>query len=266
MSVRQLPRRTTLETGSHPGERSELRSMRKPSSKKSTWEIRLGVGQLLVTWAVISGIMVAVFSFGFNSGLKDGVERTLLSRSTSDMRLPIIGAEPPSSIAKKYSSIAQSDVATNPTAATPRDLAAEIPKAEPVVEKVAPIQDAPATAVVGYSGKSAAEALADTRGSKTEGSTVLEKSNAIQKAISSKSAGWYVQVASTKESKDSAAHLAKVEKLGLQAKVEKATLRGISFHQVLVGPYPQKDAALAAQEKLKSSGSFSGRLFVKELK
>lgn len=266
MSVRHLARHTTLETGSHLGERSELRSMKKSSSKKATWEIRLGVGQLLVTWAVISGIMVAVFSFGFNSGLKDGVERTLLSRSTSDMRLPIIGAEPPSSIAKKYSSIAQSDVAASPTTATARDVAAEIPRNMPVTEKAEPIQDAPATAVVGYSEKSAAAAIADTRGSKSEGSAILEKSNAIQRAISSKSAGWYVQVASTKDSKDSMAHLAKVEKLGLQAKVENAMLRGISFHQVLVGPYPQKEAALAAQEKLKASGSFSGRLFVKELK
>lgn len=236
--------------------------MKKPSPKKASWEIRLGVGQLLVTWAVISGIMVAVFSFGFNSGLKDGVERTLLSRSTSDMRLPIIGAEPPSSIAKKYSSIAQSDVASNPVASA-RNLPTETTSQ---VAAVTPLQDAPATAVVGYSEKSAAEALADTRGNKATTSAVLEKSNAIQKAISSKSAGWYVQVASTKESKDSSAHLANVEQLGLQAKVEKATLRGISFYQVLVGPYPQKEAALAAQEKLKASGSFSGRLFVKELK
>lgn len=55
----------------------------------SRWEMRLTLGQLVITWAVVAGVMVMVFLFGFFSGRDQGLRTALDQQGDQVLRLPV---------------------------------------------------------------------------------------------------------------------------------------------------------------------------------
>lgn len=53
------------------------------------WKIQLSLGQLVVTWSILCGIMVMVFLFGVSSGKEQGIKLALDKQGNQLIRLPI---------------------------------------------------------------------------------------------------------------------------------------------------------------------------------
>ena len=147
----------------------------------SRWQVSLGMGQLIVFWSTIAGIMVAVFLFGIYSGREQGFKQALDEHNQLSVRLPVgntgtmpSGIVPPGAdltesvdaavLANSPSGVAAGAPAPLDKAALPApDLASidtQIAKANEMVarlkqEQSAPTQPADAEAGLGFKGMNA---------------------------------------------------------------------------------------------------------------
>ena len=64
-----------------------------PSNERQTmarWEMRIGLGQVVVLWSVLAGIMICVFVFGYHAGRERGWKKALEEGGGAQtVRLPI---------------------------------------------------------------------------------------------------------------------------------------------------------------------------------
>ncbi|MCB0325119.1 MAG: hypothetical protein KDD69_16155, partial [Bdellovibrionales bacterium] len=59
-------------------ETTELPELRPRNFEKQPmprWELRIAIGQVVILWAVLAGMMVMVFLFGFHAGREQGLSR-----------------------------------------------------------------------------------------------------------------------------------------------------------------------------------------------
>lgn len=61
----------------------------KPEKQGASWKLHLSLGQLVITWSVMAGMMVMVFLFGVSSGREQGIRLALDKQGDQIIRLPI---------------------------------------------------------------------------------------------------------------------------------------------------------------------------------
>jgi len=134
-------------SGSHARLREEVESVAEAADGER-WEVRLGLGQLIILWSVIAGTMIMVFLFGLYAGREQGVQSALEGSADAAARLPIANAVPPSDVAPP------TDVATG---------ASDESSAEPVAGILKSLeQSPPATRPAGSDGSPETIAANDT--------------------------------------------------------------------------------------------------------
>lgn len=59
------------------------------NEQMARWEMRIGLSHVIVLWAVLAGMMVMVFLFGFHAGREQGLSRALSLSAEETVRLPV---------------------------------------------------------------------------------------------------------------------------------------------------------------------------------
>ncbi len=246
--------------GSIPGSAKRLGGSGMRQKVRGNWEVRLGLGHVVVVWAVVAGTMFAVFLFGFYSGRDQGLSQVLSRVATPEVRLPIIGADTTAlDLESPYKSIAVDEVseavkpletATEPVADFTRQAKISVKKVEIPKEQVVP-----EVKIV-------------------EKKKPIQKPQQVQKAVTSADShsedlikpGWYIQIATAKN-RDQALEMSKnISQDGITPRIQGATRRGANFFRVIIGPYGSKQSATWGLESISKLKTLKGRPFIKEIK
>lgn len=313
--------------------------------KRRPWHLQLGVGQLVILWSFVAGMMVAVFVFGLYAGREQGFKQALDEQGQLAMRLPIPRAEspeaqpvpgpeivaaaelsaPPSPAEQPLAAIPAPTFAaldtelnrveelskqvkeemgalsrsTEPSVgfmAKPADGAGAAPAdapAKPGINRMAeqsrlamlepkPETAAPTATAVSRSAAPAAESSKAKSEPKPDRDAVSaramlkesrDEAPPATKSVSPKkeepsvkiARGWHVQIAAAKTKSEANAILRRARSKGFSAQIEQATVRGTTYHRVLVGPYPSKKAAQASQKKITRAKLGRGTSFVRKV-
>jgi cell division septation protein DedD len=78
-------------------------------------------------------------------------------------------------------------------------------------------------------------------------------------------AGWYVQLAASNSGSEASDLGKKLKARGLSPTIQKTKVKNVMYSRVLVGPYPNRVAALDDQQKIKSWGISKGEPFLRYL-
>lgn len=78
--------------------------------------------------------------------------------------------------------------------------------------------------------------------------------------------GWYIQASATQVPAEASGSIRKLQRAGYQATIEKAQIRDRTYLRVLAGPYPDRESASRAKDKLSKAGVVSGVPFIKYVK
>lgn len=73
---------------SGPSVSRNIPPMKSPIEKKS-FQLRLSLGQVIMLWSLLAGLMVAVFLFGLFAGREQGLQTALSGQDVQTVRLPI---------------------------------------------------------------------------------------------------------------------------------------------------------------------------------
>ena len=78
--------------------------------------------------------------------------------------------------------------------------------------------------------------------------------------------GWYVQVAAARSHVQASKVYIKAEKAGLKMVLERAKVRGQDYYRVIIGPYPDREAAVTARAGIKAKGVSRAEPFLKRVR
>ncbi len=239
--------------------------------------MRFSLAQVVVMWAVIGGTMVMVFLFGLYAGREQGVRSALEDRNdgTDTVRLPVAGSLAqapvpgggnPSGAADVVPPTGGHSVAADSAAAPARlepeavvakpPVQPENPPVDPVAETALPAAEShPAPAREPLPAKGAAPAVPHAEPQPA-------KASAAQTTLTH---GWYLQIGATKTKNEALDMMKKLEHAHITPKLEEARVGDTTYYRIVLGPYGQKEQALAQRAKVTASGAIKGEPFLKSV-
>jgi cell division septation protein DedD len=260
------------------------------------WELRITFGQIVLLWVALALAMLTVFLFGFHRGRDDGLAIAFEEYSEQTVRLPIVQPVATSSregdagaatnSVKAQNSLGVSQLEQGSTSGqSSKDKAAKEPqfdfssnkatvsaeqaKREPSANELAALLDKkqnPKEPTAGLSSKPTLELFSGEMNAGAEKQKQITKLGGENQPAGGISTGWYIQAAATQVSAEASGSIRKLQRAGYPTVVEKAQIRDRTYLRVLVGPYPDKEGALKAKDKLARAGAVSGVPFVKFVK
>jgi cell division protein FtsN len=218
--------------------------------------------------------MTAVFLIGLYAGRDQGVRAALAEYGGEVARIPV---SDPATTALTGSVVAGTELAATPEQVLER-------KVETLTEQVVPPQVAEMDFRPEAKVRAGAPQLKDEiRKDSAPEPTKLESAPSVvvaeaaskktnekvesPKAASTKPAGsWYIQAGAARSDSEAAGYVRKFKAAGIQAKVERADVRGNLYFRVIVGPYTDKSAADKDLRKVANSKILKSEPFVRLIK
>ena len=298
------------------------------------WEMRISLGQVVVLWAAIAGMMVTVFLFGLWSGREQGVtsalEEYVSKYGEPSVRLPIVQAVPlagaggelensvPSSqlelsgigveSAKELGS-ADSGTAVDTSPPPVFDFSGQA-DADGAAEDSEPAAGANDVAV-GLATRPTLELFEKTETANSESNEESAKVNKTIKVVGTQKKpteekvfkdipkvapkprvaktevvidgvaitppgklhtgkrpplGWYIQASAATDMDEAFGFAKDFVSFGFDSAVEQARVRERTYYRVLIGPYPNREAARGELSKVKRTRVTKGEPFLKRVK
>ena len=94
----------------------------------------------------------------------------------------------------------------------------------------------------------------------------LAKAEGVKTVKGALTPGWYLQVSAARNSGEASAVAKKLKSAGLKPVIETAQVNKSTYYRVVLGPYPNKDAATSARRAAISSNAAKGEPFLKQVK
>lgn len=255
---------------------------------RERWNIRLSLGQVVVLWSVLAGMMVMVFLFGVWAGREQGIKLALEEHGGQGARLPaplpqaMAGSPGEASRttrevvdeAVEESALALSDEAIPPPVATDEMEIDFRPDAGLADSDEAAPENGGAAALAALEGADEAplkpgkkfglDLPADT----AAGAKAATPPKGPATVISSRdiAPGWYVQVAAARALPDAQAMAGKLSGLPVESRIEEAKVGGATYYRLLAGPATDKDGALKTAQVIKRAKVAQGEPFVKHIR